>query len=264
MSDDYENLRVTDEDGVRRVVIDSTSKMNALNRTMIDELTDLFAGLETDRPRCLVITGSDGLFCAGGDVLDIGNANAATPSEGFRKGAAVLHDAMLHLHQAEVPVVTGVNGPAVGAGFSLALVGDYTVASEGAYLQYGYPRIGLPGDGGSTYYLPRTVTRREAKRLVLLNEKVGAEEAAERGLVTEAVPEDAFEDRLDEVVGEIAEGPTVALGRTMRLLDESSANDLPAQLAAETRAMADAASTDDHIEGITAFAEKRDPEFTGE
>jgi 2-(1,2-epoxy-1,2-dihydrophenyl)acetyl-CoA isomerase len=264
VSDDYENLRVSNEDGVRRVVIDSTSKMNALNRTMIDELTDLFARLEADRPRCLVITGSDGLFCAGGDVLNIGNANAATPSEGFRKGAAVLHDAMLHLHQAEVPVVTGVNGPAVGAGFSLALVGDYTIASEEAYLQYGYPKIGLPGDGGSTYYLPRTMNRREAKRLVLLNEKVGAEAAAERGLVTEAVPEDAFEDRLDEVVAEIADGPTVALGRTMRLLDESTANDLPTQLAAETRAMADAASTDDHIEGITAFAEKRDPEFTGE
>lgn len=264
MSDDYENLRVTDEDGVRHVVIDSTSKMNALNRTMIDELTDLFVQLEDDRPRCLVLTGSDGVFCAGGDVLDLGSADAATPAQGFRKGAAVLHDAMLHLHQAEVPFVTGVNGPAVGAGFSLALAGDYTIASADAYLQYGYSKIGLTGDGGSTYYLPRTVGRREAKRLVLLNEKVGAEEAAERGLVTEAVPEDSFDDRLDEVVTEIADGPTVALGRTMRLLDESHANDMPTQLANETQAMADCAKTDDHLEGITAFAQKRDPEFEGQ
>jgi 2-(1,2-epoxy-1,2-dihydrophenyl)acetyl-CoA isomerase len=264
MVDDYENLQVTDEDGVRHIVIDSTSKMNALNRGMIDELTDLFARLEADRPRCLVLTGSDGVFCAGGDVLDLGSANAATPEEGFRKGAAVLHDAMLHLHQAEVPLVTGVNGPAVGAGFSLALAGDYTVASEEAYLQYGYPKIGLPGDGGSSFYLPRTVGRREAKRLVLLNEKVGAEAAAEKGLVTEAVPDDEFDDRLDEVVGEIADGPTVALGKTMRLLDESHARDLPGQLAAETEAMAAAATTDDHLEGITAFAQKREPEFEGE
>lgn len=264
MSDDYENLRVTDEDGVRHVVIDSTSKMNALNRTMIDELTDLFVQLEDDRPRCLVLTGSDGVFCAGGDVLDLGSADAATPARGFRKGAAVLHDAMLHLHQAEVPVVTGVNGPAVGAGFSLAIAGDYTIASGDAYFQYGYPKIGMTGDGGSTFYLPRTVGRREAKRLVLLNEKVGAEEAAERGLVTEAVPEESFDDRLDEVVTEIADGPTVALGRTMRLLDESHANDMPTQLALETQSMADCAKTDDHLEGITAFAQKRDPEFTGE
>lgn len=264
MNDDYENLRVRDEDGVRHVVIDSTSKMNALNRQMIDELTDLFVQLEDDRPRCLVLTGSDGVFCAGGDVLDLGSADAATPAQGFRKGAAVLHDAMLHLHQAEVPLVTGVNGPAVGAGFSLAIAGDYTVASEDAYLQYGYPKIGLTGDGGSTFYLPRTVGRREAKRLVLLNEKVDAGAAAERGLVTETVPEDEFDDRLDEVVSEIAEGPTVALGRTMRLLDESYANDMPTQLANETQAMADCAKTDDHLEGITAFAQKRDPGFTGE
>jgi 2-(1,2-epoxy-1,2-dihydrophenyl)acetyl-CoA isomerase len=261
---DYENLRVTDEDGVRHVVIDSTSKMNALNRTMIDELTDLFVQLEDDRPRCLVMTGSDGVFCAGGDVLDLGSADAATPAQGFRKGAAVLHDAMLHLYQAEVPFVTGVNGPAVGAGFSLAMAGDYTIASADSYFQYGYPKIGLTGDGGSTYYLPRTVGRREAKRLVLLNEKVGAEEAADRGLVTETVPEDAFDDRLEEVVTDIANGPTVALGRTMRLLDESHANDMPTQLANETQAMADCAKTDDHLEGITAFAQKRDPEFEGQ
>lgn len=264
MSDDYENLRVRDEDGIRHVVIDSTSKMNALNRQMIDELTDLFVQLEDDRPRCLVLTGSDGVFCAGGDVLDLGSADAATPARGFRKGAAVLHDAMLHLHQAEVPVVTGVNGPAVGAGFSIAIAGDYTIASEDAYFQYGYPKIGLTGDGGSTFYLPRTVGRREAKRLVLLNEKVGAAEAVERGLATEVVSEEAYDDRLDEVVDEIGNGPTVALGRTMRLLDESHANDMPTQLAEETQAMADCAKTDDHLEGITAFAQKRDPEFTGE
>ncbi|MFB6205326.1 MAG: enoyl-CoA hydratase/isomerase family protein [Haloglomus sp.] len=266
MSDDYdyENLRVTDEDSVRRVVIDSTSKMNTMNRAMIDELTDLFVQLEDDRPRCLVLTGSDGVFCGGGDVLDLGNTDAATPARGFRQGAAVLHDAMLHLHQAEVPVVTGVNGPAVGAGFSLALAGDYTLASDDAYFQYGYPKIGLTGDGGSTFYLPRTVGRREAKRLVLLNEQVDAADATERGLATEVVSEDEFDDRLDEVAGEIAAGPTVALGRTMRLLDESHARDMPSQLAQETQAMADCAKTDDHIEGITAFAEKREPEFTGE
>jgi len=264
VSDEFENFRVSDEDGVRHVVIDSTSKMNAMNRTMIDELTDIFVQLEDDRPRCLVLTGSDGVFCAGGDVLDLGSADAATPARGFRKGAAVLHDAMLHLHQAEVPVVTGVNGPAVGAGFSLAIAGDYTIASEDAYFQYGYPRIGMTGDGGSTFYLPRTVNRREAKRLVLLNEQVSAAEAAERGLATEAVPEDEFDDRLDEVVGRIAEGPTVALGRTMRLLDESYANDMPTQLAHETQGMADCAQTDDHLEGITAFAQKRDPEFEGQ
>lgn len=257
---EYENFVVEDRDGVRRVEIHSTSKMNALNRTMTEELIQIAVRANEDTPRCLLLTGADGVFCAGGDIE--GFAGARTPAEGFRKGAGLFHDAVMHLHTAEVPVVVGVNGPAVGAGFSIALHGDLAVMHEDAYFQFGYPRIGLTGDGGLTWALPRTVGLRQAKRLVLCNEKVGAEEALELDLVND-VAGDEFEERLTAMATRVAEGPSIALGKTARLLDESLGRDLPSQLAAETEAISEAAGTEDHWEGLGAFAAKRDPEFEG-
>ena len=260
MSDEYENFETSLEGDVLRAEIHSTSKMNALNRTMTDELLDLAVRIHEEPVRCLVLTGSDGVFCAGGDVGGFVDESA---SAGMRRGASLLHDAVVQLHEAEVPVVTGVNGPAVGAGLSLAILGDYVLASEDAYFQYGYSGIGATGDGSSTYYLPRVVGLREAKRLALLNERVDAAEGAELGLATEAVPAAEFDDRLAGVAGRIAEGPTVALGRSMKLMTESTSARLEEQLAAETDTIARTARTEDFAEGVSAFASKRDPEFEG-
>jgi 2-(1,2-epoxy-1,2-dihydrophenyl)acetyl-CoA isomerase len=200
------------------------------------------------------------VFCAGGDVGGFVDESA---SAGMRRGASLLHDAVVQFHEAEVPVVTGVNGAAVGAGLSLAIMGDYVLASGDAYFQYGYSGIGATGDGSSTYYLPRVVGLREAKRLALLNERIEPEEAAEIGLATEAVPGTEFEARLDEVAGRIADGPTVALGRSMKLMTESTSARLEEQLAAETDSIARTARTHDFAEGVSAFGAKRDPEFEG-
>jgi 2-(1,2-epoxy-1,2-dihydrophenyl)acetyl-CoA isomerase len=257
---DYENFETTVEGGVLRAEIRSTSKMNALNRTMTDELLDLAIRLHEEEVRCFVLTGSEGVFCAGGDVGGFVDESA---SAGMRRGASLLHDAVVQLHEAEVPVVTGVNGAAVGAGLSLAILGDYVLASSDAYFQYGYSGIGATGDGSSTYYLPRVVGLREAKRMALLNDRVDPEAAVESGLATEAVPGPEFNDRLDELAGRIADGPTVALGRSMKLMTESTSARLEEQLAAETDSIARTARTEDFAEGVSAFGAKRDPEFEG-
>lgn len=257
---DYENLVVARDGGVVRVELDSTSKMNALNRRMTEELVDLTAGLADGDVRCLVLTGSDGVFCAGGDVTGF---EGEAPAAGFRKGASQFHDAVLNLYRAETPVVTGVNGPAVGAGFSLALLGDLVVVADGAYFQFGYPRVGLTGDGGITYTLPRIVGLRAAKRIALLNEPIDPGEAVALGIANEVVPDGDLDDRLGELAGRVADGPTVALGRTLRLLDGSLGRSAPEQLAAETDGMAHAARTDDFREGVAAFAADREPEFEG-
>jgi 2-(1,2-epoxy-1,2-dihydrophenyl)acetyl-CoA isomerase len=256
----YENFETTVENGVLRAEIHSTSRMNTLNRTMTEELLDLGVRLHEEPIRCFCLTGSEGVFCAGGDVGGFGNEGAAA---GMRKGASLLHDAVLALHQAEVPIVVGVDGPAVGAGFSLAILGDYVLASADSYFRFGYPGIGAIGDGSATYFLPRVVGLREAKRIALLDERIDPEKAVELGLATERAATDAFEDRLSEITGQVADGPTVALGRTQKLLTESTSASIEEQLAAETDTMARTARTEDFAEGVAAFGEKREPEFEG-
>ncbi|MFC7157593.1 enoyl-CoA hydratase/isomerase family protein [Halomarina halobia] len=256
----YENFETTFEDGVLRAEIHSTSKMNALNETMSEELLDLAVCLHDESVRCFVLTGSDGVFCAGGDVTTFASEDA--PGE-MRKGASLLHDAIVQLHQTEVPVIAGVNGAAVGAGFSLGIFGDFVLASDASYFQFGYPGIGATGDGASTYFLPRVAGLRQAKRITLLNERVGPEEAVDLGLATETVADDEFDERLREVAARVAEGPTVALGRTQQLLTESTSRGIEAQLAAETDKIAETAKTEDFREGVRAFGEGRTPEFEG-
>lgn len=262
MAEEYDNFAVRREDGVVRLAIESTTPMNSLNDRMTEELFELATTLGADPDvRCIVLRGSDGVFCAGGNVSSFDESEAA--GAGIRRGASLLHDVVVQLKEGETPVVTGVDGPAVGAGFSLALLGDLVVVHEEAYLQYGYPGVGLTGDGSSTFYLPRIVGLQEAKRIALLNDQIGPEEAEEIGLVTEAVPADAFEDRLAEVAQRVADGPTVALGRIVKLFERSHARQLPDQLAAETDVMARTTQTEDYREGVRAFRDKRSPEFSG-
>ncbi|MFB6172876.1 MAG: enoyl-CoA hydratase/isomerase family protein [Haloarculaceae archaeon] len=258
---EYDNFDVTHEDGVAWLAIESETAMNSLNDGMTEELLQLATDLgEDDDVRCIVLRGSDGVFCAGGNITSFDEGNAAA---GMRRGASFFHDLVVQLKAVETPVVTGIDGPGVGAGFSIALLGDVSVMHEDAYLQYGYPGIGLTGDGSSTYYLPRIVGLQEAKRIALLNEKVPAEEADDLGLVTEVASADAFEDRLAEVATQLADGPTKALGRIARMLEDSYARQLPDQLAEETDQMARTTRTGDYSEGVRAFKEKRDPEFQG-
>jgi 2-(1,2-epoxy-1,2-dihydrophenyl)acetyl-CoA isomerase len=262
MDDQYDNFDVTHEDGIAWLAIESESAMNSLNDGMTEELMQLSTELPADDDvRCIVLRGSDGVFCAGGNITSFEEDTSAAVD--IRRGASFLHDVVVQLKQGETPVVTGIDGPAVGAGFSLALLGDVTLMHEEAYLQYGYPGIGLTGDGSSTFYLPRIVGLQEAKRIALLNERIPAGEADELGLVTEVASAGDFEDRLAEVAGRIAEGPTKALGRIARMFEETYARQLPDQLAEETDVMARTTRTADYAEGVQAFKEKRDPEFEG-
>jgi 2-(1,2-epoxy-1,2-dihydrophenyl)acetyl-CoA isomerase len=256
----YENFETTLADGVLRAEIHSTSAMNTLNPTMTEELLDIGVRFHEEPIRCFCLTGSEGVFCAGGDVGGFGDEKVPA---GMRKGTSLLHDAVLVLHQAEVPIVVGVNGPAVGAGFSFAILGDYVLASADSYFRFGYPGIGATGDGSATYFLPRVVGLRQAKRIALLDERIDPEEAVELGLATERAATDAFEDRLHEIAGQAANGPTVALGRTQKLLTESTSASIEEQLAAETDAIAHSAHTEDFAEGVAAFGENREPEFEG-
>ena len=258
---DYEELDVTVTDEVCHVQMDTDAPFNAFTPTMVEELLEVAIRCNDEWPvRAIALTGSENGFCAGADLRTFQEGD---PTE-LRKVAGVLHEAIRELHAAGVPIVTGVNAVAAGAGFGIALHGDLVLVSEDARLEFAYQRIGLAADGGTTWILPRLVGLRKAMEIVLLDEPIGPQEAVEIGLATEVVPAENFQARLDEVAHRLASGPTAALADTRQLLHQSLHTSLPAQLAAEEEAMARAVRTDDFQRGLAAFFEKEPADFRGE
>lgn len=258
----YDNFVIEREGPVGRVTIDSQSRMNALNPEMGAELLDWASSLPFEEDiRCLAIDAAGDVFGAGADLTRLEGDESDSP--GFRKLASQLHDAISHLHRAPIPIVTAVNGVAAGAGFSLALLGDIVLLSDSARMEFAYPRLGLTGDGASTFMLPRLVGLRRAKEIAIRDEPIGPEEAVSLGLASEVVPADELETRLLDTAADLASGPTWAMGQTKRLLTESFNRDIEGQMAAETETIAAATKTEDYHRGYNAFFGKEEPDFVG-
>ena len=258
---ELDNFRVEKDDGVARVTLDS-GKANPLSEKTLEELFDASVAVnEDDDVRCVVLTGTDDFYCSGFDLSRLDGSGDDGPK--LRRAVSTFHDAVIQLHRGDAPVITGVNGVAAGGGFGLALLGDVMLMSEDARLEYAYSRIGLTGDGGSTFFLPRLVGLRRATEIALLDRPVEADEAVDIGLATEAVSADEFDERLDEIAQELAEGPTAAYGATKRLMARSFDRSLEEQLGAETEAMAEATHTEDYAKGIEAFFGDEELEFEG-
>jgi 2-(1,2-epoxy-1,2-dihydrophenyl)acetyl-CoA isomerase len=259
---EFRNLDLETEDGIARVTFESTSSRNSIDLEFATELVDVATTLGEDPDvRCIVLTHEGDFFGVGADLSQLDGDGGDAPH--VRQLAGRLHEAVVQFHQAETPVVGGVDGVAAGAGFSLAILPDLVLLSDRARLEYAYPRIGLTGDGGSTFFLPRLVGLRAAKEIVLLDEPITPDRAVELGLATEVVDAQDFDARLSELAERLASGPTHALGKTNRLLTESFETGLEAQLAAETDVIASATHTEDFARGFAAFFGDGDPEFVG-
>lgn len=260
---EYDNFDVTREEDVVAIRMDSTSGMNGLNVDFVDELKDIGIALRQDESvRCVTLGGGDEVFSVGADLAGLDGSSA--DGVHFRYLASTLHEGIRELMRMKAPLVTVVDGVAAGAGFSLALLGDIVLVSEEARLEFAYPRIGLTGDGGSTFLLPRIVGLRKAREIVLLDEPIPPEEAVELGLATEVIPADDLEKRRREVAGDLAEGPTHAYRETKRLLLGSFGRNLDGQLAAETDALVGATDTGDYQRGYEAFYGDEPASFEGE
>jgi 2-(1,2-epoxy-1,2-dihydrophenyl)acetyl-CoA isomerase len=258
----YTNLSVRHVDGVARLTLGGSNALNALDQETADELLQAVVELTEDETvRCIAIIGTGDAFGVGTDLSQLEGDTNDAPA--IRRLASTFHDAIVQLHQAKKPVATAINGIAAGAGFSLALVGDIVLVSEEARLEYAYSRVGLTGDGGSTFFLPRLVGLRKAKEIALLNEPISPDEAVSLGIATETVPAGELDERLDELSAQLATGPTKAFGATKRLMTESFERALPTQLAHETDTIAQATRTEDYARGHAAFMRKDEPKFTG-
>jgi 2-(1,2-epoxy-1,2-dihydrophenyl)acetyl-CoA isomerase len=174
-----------------------------------------------------------------------------------------LHTAIQRFARMKAPLVIAVNGNAGGAGLSLALIGDLTLAGESTRFTVAYTRVGLTPDGSSSYYLPRMVGLKRAMELMLTNRTVSAREAEAMGMITRVVPDADLHQQAAAIAHELAQGPTQAFGGVKRLLYTSPNNPLYEQMEIETAIIAETSRTADAREGIAAFLGKRAAKFGG-
>lgn len=252
-------------DGVATVTLNRPDNRNALSEEMSTAIVDAVDEAEArDDVRCLVVTGTEGTFCAGGDVnsmLELLNDQA----ELHEAVEGIQHDtsrAIRRVAEFHLPTVAKVDGVAYGAGANLAIATDVTLASAEARISFGFRQVGLAVDTGTSYLLPRQVGVSTAKELVFTGELLEAEAAADLGLFNHVYEED-FEASADEFVEQIASGPTVALRASKHMIEQGL--DVSLKDAQDNEAFAQAAvfDTEDHREGATAFMEGREPEFEG-
>jgi len=262
MTDDA--VRLTVEDGVATVTLDRPEERNALAGPTAERLTDRFDTIADSDARCVVVRGSGSAFCAGGDVGAMVDGVARdVPASDRMAFVSALHDAIEAVHDCRLPVVAAIDGPAFGAGAGLALACDIQLASTDAKIGFGFRRVGLAVDSGVSYHLPRIVGPNKAKELVFTGELLDADTARELGVFTRLFDTDEFESGVENIVGTIADGPTVALGQAKRLIDRGAASTFEEALDREAAAQGVAFTTADHEEGATAFIEHRSPEFDG-
>jgi enoyl-CoA hydratase/carnithine racemase len=252
---------------VGTLTLDRPDALNAMSPEMIGELATIAPWLADRAPiRALVVTGAGRAFCAGGDVTwfqrGVEEEDVDLPAE-VRRGADVLHQAIVDFRRIPYPVIAAVNGPAAGAGFSLALQCDIRIASEEAFFACAYGRIGASPDGGMTYFLPRVIGPAKALELLLNDPNLGARAALEAGLVSEVVPADQLDERGREKAEKLAAQAPHYVRMCKRLVGESLDNSLADHLQLERHGIADSMATEDLASGVRAFFAGEKPSFDG-
>src|SRR5580704_17617237 len=243
--------------------MDDPDVLNALSPDMIKGMSETLDVLATQDvpPRCLVLTGTGRAFSTGANLQGRGK-------NGIISGAGQTLETMFHpfirrLRDLPCPIVTAVNGPAAGAGMSVALMGDLVFCARSAYFLQAFRRIGLVPDCGSTWLLPRLIGRARAIELSLLGERLPAETALAWGLVNRVFDDEALMGEALRLAHELAAGPTAALGMIRRLYWESPQNSFEQQLDLECRSQRLAGESEDFREGVKAFLDKRPAKFIG-
>jgi len=246
---------------VARVMLNRPEKSNTFDREMLREMGDVVRGVgDSEKVRILLVEGAGGAFCAGADL----QAAAESDSLSSYLGSLVkaFHSVLSYLASCPALVMTVVNGPAVGGGFSLAMAGDLRLGTPDAKFLVGYGRAGLSVDGGLSWRLPRLVGMAQAQRLLFEDPNVGAEEARAIGLIHHVVPAADLPRVIEEIAGRLRLQARSVIPRNRDLLLGGQGRTLAASFEAEAILMKTSAGTEDGSEGIRAVVEKRAPRFS--
>jgi len=243
------------------ITLNRPEKYNAFNREMALLMQERLEQCKSREVRCVYITGVGKAFSSGQDLEEVVDPNGP-------KVTSILGEhfnpIIRHIRRLEKPVVAAVNGVAAGAGANIALSCDVVVASHSASFLQAFSKIGLVPDTGGTYILPRLIGWQKASALMMLGDKVSAEEAERMGMLYKVFPDDVFEHEAVNIALTLAKMPTKGLALTKQILNTSMVNNYDDQLHDEELFQERAGNTYDYREGVQAFLEKRKPNFKGE
>ena len=255
------------EKGVATVRLNQPEVRNALTYELRTAFRDIIGSLEFNEDvRCVVIAGAGNHFMAGGDIramverLKVGQIERRKL---ILEGIHLLHLPLFAIRRMGKPVIASIRGAAAGFGVGLVAACDLAIAADDAFFTLAYCHIGASPDGGSSYFLGRTLGMKHQMELALLGDRFGAERAKELGIVNWTVPSSELEKETKTLATRLANGPTRAYANSKRLFNATNHLSMESQLQMEAEKMADSMLTSDHAEGIKAFMEKRNPVFSG-
>jgi 2-(1,2-epoxy-1,2-dihydrophenyl)acetyl-CoA isomerase len=261
------SVNVERRGAVFEITLNRPEVLNAVDRETIAALAAAAAEAAEDRAaRAVLLRGAGTHFCAGGDIGMFGELVRLPPEERRKvlyQTVDALHPLLVRLRHMPKPVVAAVQGAAAGFGLSLVLAADLAVAAEDAVFACGYIHLGTSPDGGMTALLPGIVGLKLASELTLLGERLDAHRALALGLINRLAAPEQLQAEAEALTARLATGPTAAYARTKALLQAAMGDTFEAQLRREAENFAACAATEDFVEGVRAFLEKRRPGFSG-
>jgi 2-(1,2-epoxy-1,2-dihydrophenyl)acetyl-CoA isomerase len=260
----YETVDVNRDGAAVKIALNRPERMNAwsdgLSRDLLAVLRDVAAD---EAVRAVMLTGNGRAFCSGADLKDGADEAVAGKLDTYTTLTRWYHPIVTTIREMPKPVLTAVNGPAAGAGLSLALAGDLVVAAESAYFMLAFVGIGLVPDGGASLFVPSRVGFARAAEMAMLGERVSAAKAVDWGLINSAWPDAEFAAKADALLARLAAGPTRSYAGSKRELNHWLYDRMAAHLELEASIQGELAASADFVEGVSAFLQKRPPEFGG-
>lgn len=249
------------DDGIARIALNDPSRLNAATEAMGMELLAALQRAATEA-RAVLLTGEGRAFCSGANLTDAVELLADPLRDGGAQLESAFNPVVMTMRGMTQPIVTAVRGAVAGVGCGIAMAGDVIICSDTAYFFHAFCHVGLVPDGGSSWLLSKAIGRVRALRLMLLGEKLTAKDALDWGLVSMIVSDADLDDRAKELTLSLGMGPQ-SLAMIKKLAWNALESDLSAALHAERLAQCEASRSDDFVEGVMAFTERRKPNFRG-
>jgi len=257
-----EKLVVTQDKGIKRITFNRPEKRNSVDRETIELLHEAIERSATDESRVIVLTGAGDAFCAGADLQfrGLGDIKSFDVTASIRERT---NPTILAMRALPKPIIARIHGPAVGVGCNYALASDILLASDAARFGQVFIKIGLAPDGGGTFFLPRIVGYYKAFELMATGEIITAGQAHDLGLVNRVLPLGELDQAVDELAARLAASPAIALAKMKAGLNHGQQADLASALDFEAVNQAACFQSNDFLEGVSAFLEKRKAKFSG-